>query len=114
MILAAAPEFHDQTLSQPTGDRRVLELGFVTALPGFIALLVAGVVRRCRRTFWLILIAFLFRVLRVPVAILQLTRILAAGRGTDPARCPWRSRCGPPPRRGRGAGLAATLPPASA
>jgi hypothetical protein len=35
------------------------------------------VVRRWRWTFWLILVAFLFGVLRVPVAALQLTGVLA-------------------------------------
>jgi hypothetical protein len=34
--------------------------------------------RRWRWTFWLILVAFLFGVLRVPVAVLQLTGVLAA------------------------------------
>jgi hypothetical protein len=36
-------------------------------------MLAVGVVRRWRWTFWLILVAFLFGVLRVPVAALQLT-----------------------------------------
>jgi len=40
-------------------------------------LLAVGVVRRWRWTFWLILVAFLFGVLRVPVAALQLTGVLA-------------------------------------
>ena len=35
-------------------------------------------VRRWRWTFWLVLVAFLFGVLRVPVAILQLTEVLNA------------------------------------
>src|SRR6266508_3313834 len=78
VILAAAPEVYDQALRLPTGDRRLLELGFLAALSGLIAVLAIGVVRRWRWTFWLILIAFLFGVLRVPVAILQLTGILAA------------------------------------
>jgi hypothetical protein len=41
-------------------------------------LLCIGVVRRWRWTFWLVLVAFLAGVLRVPVAILQLTGVLAA------------------------------------
>jgi hypothetical protein len=40
-------------------------------------MLAVGVVRRWRWTFWLILVAFLFGVLRVPVAALQLTGVLA-------------------------------------
>ena len=46
---------------------------FVVALTAFIVLLSIGVLRRWRWTFWLILIAFLFGVLRVPVAVLQLS-----------------------------------------
>jgi len=82
VILAAAPAVYDQALRLPTGDRRPAELAFLAALTGFIGLLAIGVVRRWRWTFWLILVAFLFGVLRVPVAILQLTGILAANGPT--------------------------------
>jgi hypothetical protein len=37
-----------------------------------------GVLRRWRWIFWLILVAFLAGVLRVPVAVLQLTGVLSA------------------------------------
>src|SRR6266545_4366335 len=77
VILVAASEVYDQALGLPTGDRTA-ELAFLAALSGFIALLALGVVRRWRWTFWLVLVAFLFGVLRVPVAILQLTGVLAA------------------------------------
>ena len=40
-------------------------------------LLAVGVLRRWRWTFWLILVAFGFGVLRVPLAILQLTGVLS-------------------------------------
>jgi hypothetical protein len=43
-----------------------------------IGLLAVDVLRRWRWTFWLILVAFLAGVLRVPVAILQLTDFLPA------------------------------------
>jgi hypothetical protein len=76
-ILAAAPEVYDQALRLPTGNRAV-EIAFLPALIGFITLLGIGVVRRWRWTFWLILVAFLAGVLRVPVAILQLMGVLAA------------------------------------
>jgi hypothetical protein len=78
VILVAAPEVYDQALRLPTGERRAAEIGFLAALSGFIALLAIGVVRRWRWMFWLVLVAFLFGVVRVPVAILQLTGILAA------------------------------------
>ena len=76
VILVAAPDVYDQALSLP--GRRGIELAFLAALSGLIGLLVVGVVRRWRWTFWLILVAFLFGVLRVPVAVLQLTGVLAA------------------------------------
>jgi hypothetical protein len=82
IILAAAPAVYDQALRLPTGDRRTAEIGFLAAISGFIALLGVGVVGRWRWTFWLVLVAFLFGVLRVPVAILQLTGILAANGPT--------------------------------
>jgi hypothetical protein len=41
-------------------------------------LLSVGVLGRWRWAFWLILVAFLSGVLRVPVAILQLTGVLSA------------------------------------
>src|SRR5919198_5542421 len=77
VILVAAPEVYDQALKLPTGSRAA-EVAFLTALLCFIALLGAGVVRRWRWMFWLVLVAFLAGVLRVPVAGLQLAGLLAA------------------------------------
>ena len=74
-ILMAAPEVYDQALSLP-GDGGGAEIAFLAALTGFIMLLAVAVVRRRRWAFWLILVAFLAGVLRVPVAILQLTGAL--------------------------------------
>lgn len=78
IILVAAPAVYDQALRLPTGDRRAAELGFLAAISGFIALLAVGVVRRWRWMFWLLLVAFLFGVVRLPVAILELTEVLTA------------------------------------
>jgi hypothetical protein len=75
VILVTAPEVYDQALRLP-GDRRAAELAFLAALSGFIALLMVGVARRWRWTFWLVLVAFLFGVLRMPVAALQLAGVL--------------------------------------
>jgi hypothetical protein len=72
----AAPEVYDQGLRLPPGSRAA-EIAFLAALVGFIALLGVGVVRRWRWTIWLILVAFLAGVLRVPLAILQLIGALA-------------------------------------
>jgi len=81
VILVAAPEVYDQALRLPD-DRRVAEIAFLAALSGFIALLAVGVEREWRWTFLLILVAFLFGVLRVPVAVLQLTGMLIASAPT--------------------------------
>jgi hypothetical protein len=78
VILVAAPEVYDEALRLPADRVRPAEITFLAALSAFIVLLAIGVVRRWRWIFWLILVAFLFGVLRVPVAILQLTGVLAA------------------------------------
>ncbi len=80
-ILVAAPEIYDRALRLPSGDRRSA-IAFLAALVAFIALLGTGVLRRWRWTFWLVMVAFLAGVLRVPVAILQLMGFLAADAPT--------------------------------
>jgi hypothetical protein len=82
VIRAAAPDVYDQALRPPPGWPRWTEVAFLLALCGLDALLAVGVLRRWRWTFWLVLVAFLAGVLRVPVAILQLTGGL---RATTPA-----------------------------
>jgi len=76
-ILALAPDVYDEALRLPADRVRVAEISFLAALSGFIVLLAVGVLRRWRWTFWLILVAFGFGVLRVPLAILQLTGVLS-------------------------------------
>jgi threonine/homoserine/homoserine lactone efflux protein len=73
VILVAAPEVYEQRLRSLPGAQRVVEIVFVVALTAFIVLLSIGVLRRWRWMFWLILIAFLFGVLRIPVAVLQIS-----------------------------------------
>jgi hypothetical protein len=77
VILVAAPEVYDQALRLREGSP-AMEVGFLAALTAFIGLLTVGVLRRWRWIFWLVLVAFLAGVLRVPVAVLQLTGVLAA------------------------------------
>jgi hypothetical protein len=77
-IRAAAPEVYDQALRLPPSWPRWTATAFLSALAAFIVVLSVGVLRRSRWTFWLILVAFLAGVLRVPVAVLQLTGVLSA------------------------------------
>ena len=77
VILVAAPEVYDQALRLREGSAP-MEVAFLTALTAFIGLLTVGVLRRWRWIFWLVLVAFFAGVLRVPVAVLQLTGVLAA------------------------------------
>jgi hypothetical protein len=78
VIRAAAPDVYDQALRFPSGWPRWAPSAFLLVLVAFIGLLTVGVLRRWRWAFWLILVAFLAGVLRVPVAILQLAGVLAA------------------------------------
>jgi hypothetical protein len=78
VILAAAPEVYAQALRLPPNGPRWAGIAFLLALTAFLVLLAIGVLRRWRWTFWLILLAFLAGVLRVPVAILQLAGVLPA------------------------------------
>jgi len=76
MTLVLSPEVYGQTVRQVGGDSRTIETSFLIAVSALIALLVLGVVRRWRWTFWLILVAFFFGVLRLPASALQLAGIL--------------------------------------
>ena len=78
VILAVSPEIYDQTLRLAPGDDGIARLAFVVGLTVFIALLCFGVVRRWRWAFWLILVAFLAGVLRVPASVLELAGTLPA------------------------------------
>jgi hypothetical protein len=81
-ILLVDPAIYDSAMKLPAGDHRVADLAFLGAISAFIALLVAGVLRRWRWTFWLILVAFLFGVLRVPASVLALAGVLPAAGPT--------------------------------
>jgi len=81
-ILVLSPQIYMQTLRQVGGDNRAIEASFLIALSALIALLEVGVFRRWRWTFWLILVAFLFGVLRLPASVLQIAGILPASGPT--------------------------------
>jgi hypothetical protein len=79
VILAAAPEVYDEALRLPSSRPRWVALSLLAALIGLLAI---SVLRRWRWTFWLILVAFVAGVLRVPVAGLQLAGVLDANGPT--------------------------------
>lgn len=81
-ILVFSPGVYAQTLRQLPGDARVIEGSFLVALSALIALLVVGIFRRWRWTFWLVMVASFFGVLRLPASALQLAGILPAGGPT--------------------------------
>lgn len=70
---AVSPQVYRPGLARAPGSLRVAEMVFVVALSGLIGVISAGVVRRWRWLFWLILVVFLLGVLRVPVTVLELS-----------------------------------------
>jgi hypothetical protein len=76
LILVAAPDVFAGALQLHAGGSRVPELAFLIALTAFLGLLGLGVVRRWRWMFWLIVVAFLAGVLRVPASALELAGML--------------------------------------
>jgi hypothetical protein len=78
-LLALGPDVFARALRLPPGGGgRAAALVFLVALTAFLALLGLGVVRRWRWLFWLLLVAFLAGVLRVPVSLLELAGVLPA------------------------------------
>ena len=75
-ILALAPDVFDQPLKLSFGNRRPFEVAFLAVLSLFLLVLAIGVIRRWRWIFWLILLAFLAGVLRLPASALELAGIL--------------------------------------
>jgi hypothetical protein len=73
VILAAAPEVYDHRLRSLPGAGRRSRCWIRRGLAVFLAVLSIGVLRRWRWAFWLILVAFLFGVIRVPVAVFELS-----------------------------------------
>jgi hypothetical protein len=74
--LSLAPDVFERALKLPLANRWTLELVFLAALSVFLAGLAIGVVRRWRWIFWLILVAFLAGVLRLPASVLELEGVL--------------------------------------
>ena len=75
-ILAIAPETYAQTLGASGAPAAGTEIAFLASLVVFIGFITLGVFRRWRWTFWLIVVAFLAGLLRVPASGLELAGIL--------------------------------------
>jgi hypothetical protein len=75
VLFTVAPEIYYQAMKLPSTGAGLL---FPVGISAFIALLVVGVLRRWRWMFWLIAVAFLFGVLRLPASVLTLAGVLPA------------------------------------
>src|SRR5207253_5231374 len=75
-ILALAPDVYDQAMRLNGGNAQLAVLGLLAGISLLIVIVATGVVRKWRWTFWLLLVAFLAGVLRVPAAALELTGVL--------------------------------------
>jgi hypothetical protein len=76
VVLALAPAVYDNALTLGPGDHHAADIAFLAALTAFLVLVSYGVLRSSRWMFWLILVAFLAGIIRVPAATLQLTGVL--------------------------------------
>lgn len=74
-ILMVEPQVYESAMKLSAGEHRLAGLAFLGAISTFLVLLSFGVLRRWRWTFWLILVAFLLGVLRVPASVLELTGV---------------------------------------
>ena len=81
-VLVLSPVVYTETLTMVSADSLEIEASFLIALSALLALLVVGVFRSWRWTFWLILIAFTFGVLRLPASALQLAGMIPASGPT--------------------------------
>jgi len=77
VILALSQAVREVTLRRMPVSGTPATLAFLAALLAFLAVLGVGVVRRWRWLFWLLLLAFAVGLVRVPLAVLQLSGQLA-------------------------------------
>lgn len=75
VLFAAVPEVYHRAMKLPSAGAGLL---FLIGISAFIALLGVGVLKRWRWIFWLIAIAFLFGLLRIPATVLTLAGVLPA------------------------------------
>ena len=80
-VYVAAPSIYTSTLLltlSPTEHSPAAATLLLVGIPGFLAIVMVGVLRRWRWVFWLVLVAFGGMILAIPVTLLQLTGILPA------------------------------------
>jgi hypothetical protein len=77
VILAVSQAVREVTLRRVPGSGAPATLAFLVVLLAFLAVLGIGVVRRWRWLFWLLLLAFAAGLVRVPLAVLQLSGRMA-------------------------------------
>jgi hypothetical protein len=73
VMLAASADVRDVTVRRMPGAGAPAIVALVLALLAFLTVLAIGVLQRWRWVFWLILVAFAAGLVRVPVAVLQLS-----------------------------------------
>lgn len=79
VVYVAAPSIYTNTLllePSPTDRYPAVATLFLVGIGVFLAILMVGVLRHWRWLFWLLLVAFSFMILEIPVTLLQLTGVL--------------------------------------
>lgn len=76
VLLIAAPETYDRALGAQDG-AALVRIGFLVALSAFLVVLGFGVVHRWRWMFWLLLVAFVAGILRVPAGAAEIIGLIA-------------------------------------
>ena len=78
-ILVADPQIYDSTLKLGPGSHSPADLALLIAVSLLVAILAVGVLRRWRWIFWLVVVAFIFGIVRVIASALQLSGALPTG-----------------------------------
>jgi predicted ferric reductase len=78
-ILLKSPQIYDSAVNLGRGAHPLADLAFLISISVLIAVLAFAVVRKWRWAFWLLLVAFLFGLVRVLASVLQLSGLLPAG-----------------------------------
>lgn len=78
-ILLMSPQIYDSAVNLGRGAHPLADLAFFISISVLIAVLAFAVVRKWRWAFWLLLVAFLFGLVRVLASVLQLNGLLPAG-----------------------------------